>query len=80
MEEEIVALCEVLDQPGMPGVSGKLTDSEGFPRADIDIPQTIAMRGRVACLNTDLSAKMKQIEALLTELHSLNRVEADDER
>ena len=38
MEDEIVALCDVLDQPGMPGVRGKLTDSDGFPRADIDIP------------------------------------------
>ena len=32
----------------------------------------MAMRGRVACLNTDLSAKMKQIEELLTELHSIS--------
>ena len=38
MEDEIIALCEVLDSPGMPGISGKLTDKEGFPRADIDIP------------------------------------------
>ena len=36
------------------------------------------MRGRVACLNTDLSAKMKQIEALLAEFHSLNRVDVDE--
>ncbi len=35
------------------------------------------MRGRIACLNTDLSTSMKQIETLLVELHSLNRVSGD---
>ena len=57
----------------MPGIKGKLTDDEGFPRADIDIQQVMSMRGRIACLNTDVSAIMKQIEGLLTELHSLHR-------
>ena len=33
------------------------------------------MRGRIACLNTDLSEKMKAIEGLLPELHSLHRDE-----
>ena len=39
MENEIVELCDILNQPGMPGMKGKLTDSEGFPRADIDLHQ-----------------------------------------
>ena len=73
METEIVELCEILEQPGMPGLKGKLVDSEGFPRADCDLHQVQSMRGRIACLNTDLSAKMKVIEGLLVELHALNR-------
>ena len=59
METEITELCEILEQPGMPGLKGKLIDNEGFPRADIDITQVQSMRGRIACLNTDLSATMK---------------------
>ncbi len=38
IEEEIFALSECLTAPGMPGLKGNLVDSEGFPRADIDIP------------------------------------------
>ena len=75
METEIIELCEILEQPGMPGLKGKLVDNEGFPRADCDLHQVQSMRGRIACLNTDLSAKMKTIEELLAELHSQNRAE-----
>ena len=57
----------------MPGLKGALIDSEGFPRADIDIPQVRTMRGRMACLNTDLSAVMKQLEKGLEELHKAYR-------
>ena len=56
-------LSECLNAKGMPGLKGKLTDSEGFPRDDIDIPQIMSMRGRVACLQNDLTAVMKQIES-----------------
>ena len=63
MEQEIAALEECLTAPGMPGLKGNLVDSEGFPRDDIDIPQITGMRGRMACLNTDLSTLMKQLEA-----------------
>ena len=59
IEEEIVVLSECLTAPGMPGLKGKLVDAEGFPRADIDIPQIRSMRGRVACLQNDLTAVMK---------------------
>ena len=71
IEDEIVTLCDLLNQPGMPGMKGNLVDAEGFPRADIDLTQVQSMRGRVACLNTDLSAKMKEIESMLTNLHRL---------
>ena len=75
MEAEIVELCDFLDQPGMPGLKGKLIDDEGFPRADIDLHQVSSMRGRIACLNTDLSAAMRQIEVGLAELHALLKEE-----
>ena len=77
-ETEIVALCEVLDAPGMPGMHGKLIDNEGFPIPDVDLHQVKSMRGRIAYLNTDLSGAMKQIETLLAELHSLNKVEGGE--
>ena len=38
MEQEIGELTECLTAPGMPGLTGNLIDSEGFPRSDIDIP------------------------------------------
>ena len=79
MESEIIDLCDLLNQPGMPGLKEKLTDSEGFPRADIDLYQVQSMRGRVATLNTDLSAAMKLIETKLAELHALSKEEAEQE-
>ena len=53
----------------MPGISGKLTDEEGFPRADIDLLEIRRMRNRLACLQTDHVAIMKQIEQGLYRLH-----------
>ena len=71
IEDEIITLSECLNAKGMPGLKGKLTDNEGFPRDDIDIPQIMSMRGRVACLQNDLTAVMKQIEQGLHELHQM---------
>ncbi|MBA0744984.1 hypothetical protein Gogos_007579 [Gossypium gossypioides] len=48
MEAEMNAIIEQLCQPGGPGLSGNLVDSEGFPRADIDIPVVRAQRHRLA--------------------------------
>ena len=59
METEIMVLCEALNAEGQPGLDGKLIDSEGFPIPDVDHHQVKSMRGRIACLNTDLSASMK---------------------
>ena len=61
----------------MPGLKGPLVDSEGFPRADVDLHQIRSMRGRIAVLNTDLSATMKRIENGLAELHGLHRSEGE---
>ncbi|WZZ21527.1 hypothetical protein YC2023_122914 [Brassica napus] len=48
METEMNSIVERLCNPGGPGLSGNLVDSEGFPREDIDIPAVRAQRRRLA--------------------------------
>lgn len=64
----------------MPGLKGTLCDEEGFPRADLDIPHILSMKGRISCLQTDLSDTMHQLEAKLIRLHELTKdaKESDD--
>lgn len=69
MEDEAIRLKEYLTGPGMPGLKGGLDDKEGYPRADIDIHGILIARNKLACLNTDYDAVMKEIEHTLTELH-----------
>lgn len=70
LEAEMNAVIERLTQPGGPGISGNLLDSEGFPRHDIDIPTVRAERRRLAELRND----HKEITEILNEniqvLHS----------
>ncbi|KAL6555155.1 hypothetical protein OROGR_006413 [Orobanche gracilis] len=47
LEEEMNGIIERLCRPDGPGLSGNLLDSEGFPRADIDIPTVRADRHRL---------------------------------
>lgn len=42
------SIIDRLCQPGGPGISGNLVDSEGFPRSDIDIPAVRADRQRLS--------------------------------
>ncbi|XP_052486731.1 uncharacterized protein LOC105767653 isoform X2 [Gossypium raimondii] len=58
MEAEMNAIIEQLCQPGGPGLSGNLVDSEGFPRADIDIPVVRAQRHRLAGVETNQNASV----------------------
>jgi 26S proteasome non-ATPase regulatory subunit 9 len=62
LEKEIVDLSDALTADNMGGVKAKLTDAEGFPRADIDVAGTRKLRHRLAVLNTDHKALMAQIE------------------
>lgn len=48
MEAEMNSIIDRLCQPGGPGISGNLVDSEGFPRSDIDIPSVRADRQRLS--------------------------------
>ena len=50
IEKNIFLITELLEQPGFPGVKGKLVDDEGFPLANIDIFQTRKLRNSLACL------------------------------
>ena len=66
MEAEILMIIETLDNmPGKPGAKGKLVDAEGFPRADVDIHAVRIHRNRLAYLQTDHQAAMKEIEQKL---------------
>ncbi|WVZ18214.1 hypothetical protein V8G54_005536 [Vigna mungo] len=60
LEAEMNTIIVRLSQPGAPGVSGALLDSEGFPRSDIDIPAVRAERRRLAELRNDHKEKINQ--------------------
>jgi 26S proteasome non-ATPase regulatory subunit 9 len=47
------------------GIDTPLVDSEGFPRADIDVYRARTLRGRLARLRTDHEAMTRQLELLL---------------
>ncbi|XP_011628052.1 26S proteasome non-ATPase regulatory subunit 9 isoform X6 [Amborella trichopoda] len=48
LEEQMSAIISRLCVPGGPGLSGNLLDSEGFPRADIDIAAVRLERNNLA--------------------------------
>jgi len=62
VERELAALQ-------LENVSGALVDQEGFPRPDVDVHSLANTRQRIACLQNDHLAIMKQIESQLLELH-----------
>ncbi|XP_039052160.1 26S proteasome non-ATPase regulatory subunit 9-like isoform X2 [Hibiscus syriacus] len=70
IEAEMNAIIEQLSQPGGPGLSGNLVDSEGFPRADIDIPYVLAQRHRLAELKNDHGEITEKINVNIQLLHS----------
>merc|ERR1719450_1107882 len=57
---------------GLRGVP--LVDSQGFPRADIDVHDVTIKRNRLACIDTDHSSLMKEIETLLFTLHAKSKL------
>lgn len=63
LEAEADAITSELELHG--GVKAPLVDSEGFPRADIDVYRARHLRHRLACIQTDHKAVMKKIEELL---------------
>ncbi|MFS7935490.1 putative PDZ domain, 26S Proteasome non-ATPase regulatory subunit 9, PDZ superfamily [Helianthus anomalus] len=70
LEAEMNVIIERLCQPGGPGLSGNLVDSEGFPRSDIDIPVVRADRHRLAGLRNDHKDITEKISKNIELLHS----------
>ncbi|XP_009777503.1 uncharacterized protein LOC107826660 [Nicotiana tabacum] len=69
-EAEMDVIIQRLCQPGGPGLSGNLVDSEGFPRTDIDIPTVRADRRRLAELRNDHKIMTEKIDQNIQVLHS----------
>eukprot|EP01056_Protomagalhaensia_sp_Gyna25_P004728 Protomagalhaensia_sp_Gyna_25__4727@NODE_462_length_3372_cov_173_184218_g357_i0_p3_GENE_NODE_462_length_3372_cov_173_184218_g357_i0NODE_462_length_3372_cov_173_184218_g357_i0_p3_ORF_typecomplete_len240_score25_56Nas2_N/PF18265_1/2_1e24GRASP55_65/PF04495_14/7_4e07PDZ_6/PF17820_1/0_00025PDZ_2/PF13180_6/1_1e03PDZ_2/PF13180_6/0_02_NODE_462_length_3372_cov_173_184218_g357_i012591978 len=69
IETRAQELTAYLTGPGMPGLKGGLDDADGYPRADIDIIGIVNARHELACLNTDYSDLMKDIEKELHQIH-----------
>ncbi len=76
LEKELEYYLNTLESLGV-GMEGGLLDSEGFPRADIDLYVVRESRQKVAMLRNDLKAIMKDIEQGLHELHAQARAAAD---
>ncbi|XP_058186302.1 uncharacterized protein LOC131303446 [Rhododendron vialii] len=70
LEAEMNVIIDRLCRPGGPGLSGNLIDSEGFPRADIDIPVVRADRHRLAELRSDHKVITERIDQHIQLLHS----------
>jgi len=71
METEMNSIVERLCNPGGPGLSGNLIDSEGFPREDIDIPMVRTERRRLAELRSEHGEITEKINVNIQILHSV---------
>ena len=54
------------------GIDTPLVDSEGFPRADIDVFQARTLRKRFIEIQNDYKALQKKIERGLVELQAIS--------
>ncbi|KAI9017475.1 26S proteasome non-ATPase regulatory subunit 9-like protein [Gaertneriomyces semiglobifer] len=75
LEREITELQDVLRTQGV-GMTESLTDSEGFPRADVDVYAVRNARVRIIQLRNDHTGIMKEIETALHQVHAQAKVEA----
>ncbi|RWR91162.1 26S proteasome non-ATPase regulatory subunit 9 [Cinnamomum micranthum f. kanehirae] len=73
IEAEMNSIISRLSQPGGPGISGNLLDSEGFPRSDIDISSVRSDRHRLSELRNDYKDLTDKINENLLLLHSARR-------
>ena len=72
LESEMLAIQEKLDALGV-GVSSSLVDSEGYPRADVDVHSIREDRHRLAVLKTDYIEVTQALDKGLQALHSALR-------
>lgn len=71
IEQQIEQTVAALEAPGLGGLRGSLVDSEGFPRADVDVHGTRTLRNQHARLDTDHKALMALIESKLAAIYAL---------
>ncbi|XP_062591886.1 26S proteasome non-ATPase regulatory subunit 9-like [Saccostrea cucullata] len=77
IEAEIKALLEVLDSQKGIGMNEPLIDTEGYPRADIDVYTVRHTRHKVICLQNDHKAVMNEIEEGLYKIHAEARLQKE---
>lgn len=58
-------ICSLVQDNNGPGLQGNVVDSEGFPRADIDVVRVRQQRNRFAVLKTEHKALSAEIEKLV---------------
>ncbi|XP_065667320.1 26S proteasome non-ATPase regulatory subunit 9 isoform X3 [Hydra vulgaris] len=75
-ETEIQFNCNILSKNGV-GMSEDLIDSEGFPRADLDVGLIRNARVKIIYLRNDLKNLMEEIEGKLHEIHQNYRSNKD---
>nr|XP_022319909.1 26S proteasome non-ATPase regulatory subunit 9-like [Crassostrea virginica] len=78
IESEIKALHEVLDSQKGIGMNEPVIDSEGYPRADIDVYTVRHARHKVICLQNDYKDIMKEIEEGLYQIHAEARQKKEE--
>ncbi len=72
IEEELEGHINLLKALGV-GMDQPLVDSEGFPRADIDLYQIRETRQKVNMLKNDAKDILNKIEKCLHEIHLKNK-------
>ncbi|KAJ1674803.1 26S proteasome non-ATPase regulatory subunit 9, partial [Spiromyces aspiralis] len=75
LEAEILKLEQEIYNHGV-GLTGKLVDEEGFPRADIDIPTILTLRHNFNCKRNDYKRLMEDINKALIGMHQEKRQKA----
>ncbi|KAJ3218015.1 hypothetical protein HK099_005281, partial [Clydaea vesicula] len=68
LEDEIISLSNVLKSQNV-GMTEPLTDSENFPRADIDVYTVRITRNKIICLQNDIKNLNLKIEKALITFH-----------
>ncbi|KAJ8307471.1 hypothetical protein KUTeg_015555 [Tegillarca granosa] len=74
IEAQIKELNGVLDSQQGVGMKEALVDTEGYPRADIDIYSVRHARHQIICLQNDHKDVMKEIEEELYRIHEKARL------
>ncbi|KAG7480997.1 hypothetical protein MATL_G00062110 [Megalops atlanticus] len=76
IEEQIKAYYDMLEDQGV-GMESPLVDTEGYPRADVDVYQVRTARHSIFCLQNDHKAIMVEIEEALHKLHAAEKAKRE---